>query len=135
MDATRFLKWDGRAQGRYEALRAHVLREEASRRVTPAQLSLGRVARFGVLGLLDHDPLGTAWGVFAIEQFQVELIPVGTADTSERVARLCAVLFALTTTPQGENHVARSPVRQSVDRNARERADHSEPVGGYLAVR
>ena len=39
------------------------------RRTTPARFAVGRLARFGLLGLLDHDPAGGAWGCRTVEPF------------------------------------------------------------------
>ena len=56
----------------------------------PAWFSLQRFQRFGLLGLLDRDPVGNAWGTRTLEPFQVELIPVGTGDSQ---GARCAPLY------------------------------------------
>src|SRR5438128_3316287 len=119
--AAHFLNLGGPAQERYEDLRSHVFTERLGHRLTPAQFDLARVARFGVLGLLDNDPLGVTWATHAVDQFDVELIPVGPADASERMARLCAVLYSLTTTPRGGDAATRRTVRPCLDGDAGER--------------
>ncbi|MFQ5879629.1 MAG: hypothetical protein ACE5IZ_05610 [Dehalococcoidia bacterium] len=130
-----FLALDGLAQQRYEHLRAYALLgcgEQA--RTTPARFSLQRFQRFGLLGLLDRDPMGQAWGTRTLERFQVEVIPVGTGDSTERAARLYTLLYDLITA-QGEEHDTSRPLRPGLYRTAREGGDDPEPVGRHRRVR
>ena len=62
-------------------------------RSTSARFCLARFIRYGLLGLLGRDPLGKAWGSRSVDAFQVEMVPVGVADTEERMARLSAILY------------------------------------------
>ena len=132
-----FLAWDGPVQQRYEALRAYMLlSRDQQRRATPARFCLGRFTRYGLLGLLDRDPLGKAWGWYTIEARQVELIPVGAVDTSERMTRLYAVLYGLTREIAGGDHnAARGALCTGVYRDAGEGTNDPEPASGYLALR
>ena len=63
--------------------------------MSPARFDIGRVERFGLFGLLERDPVGEAWHTSRIEDFQIEVIPVGTADATARTARLYAFLHQL----------------------------------------
>ena len=79
----------GRAQLRYEALRAYMLvPRERRARASAARFELSRFERFGLLGLLERDPVGEAWRADRVGTFHVEMIPVGTADTADRRTRL-----------------------------------------------
>lgn len=94
LDGSGFLAWDGYVQQRYEALRDYMLFPgPRQRRSTSARFCLARFIRYGLLGLLDRDPLGRAWGSRSVDAFQVEMVPVGVADTEERMARLSAILY------------------------------------------
>jgi hypothetical protein len=130
-----FLALDGLVQRRYEGLRAYALLGRGEqRRTMPAWFSLQRFERFGLLGLLDRDPVGNAWGTRTLERFQVELIPVGTRDSQGRSARLYALLYDLITM-QGEEHDTSRPVRPGFHRATREGTDHPEPAGHHHPVR
>ena len=83
-------------------------------RMSPVRFWLGRFDRFGLLGLLDRDPLGQSWGCCTLDSFEVELIPVGTADATERMSRLSAVLYALTAAAPPNN----APTETDVKREA-----------------
>ena len=137
LDAVRFLAWDGLAQPRYESLRTFMLLpRDQQQRVTPGRFCLARFNRYGFLGLLDRDPLGRAWGWSNVEAHQVELISIGTANATERMTRLYAVLYKLTTKIAGGDHNAtRGTLCTSFYGNAGERADDSEPVSDYLTLR
>lgn len=131
-----FLAIGGSAQARYEALRAYMLVPPSGRcRTTPLRFMLCRFERFGLLGLLDDDPLGAAWGTSRVEDFEVELIPVGTADASERAARLYAYLVHLLKTTPGDRNAQRCPLRPSLDGYAGEGSNDPEPVGSDRALR
>lgn len=137
LDAARFLLWDGLVQHRYEASRAYMLLPyERRQRTAPARFYLARLTRYGLLGLLDRDPLGRAWGWNIFETRQVELVPIGAADTTERMTRLYAVLYGLITkTAGGDQNAASGTIRTGFYRNAGEGTNNSEPVSVYLAVR
>ena len=84
-----FVALGGRAQQRYEALRAYMLvPREGRSRASAARFELSRFERFGLLGLLERDPVGEAWRADRVGTFHVEMIPVGTADTADRRTRL-----------------------------------------------
>ena len=88
-----FAALGGLAQQRYETVRSYMLLPSHERPQTSvARFLLTRVERFGMLGLLDRDPAGHAWGVTAAEPYHVEVVPVGTADAHVRAARLHEVL-------------------------------------------
>src|SRR5919109_2025138 len=119
-----FLALGGRAQQRYEALRGFMLLPRGQRpRSSSARFDLDRFARFGLVGLLECDPVGHAWWSRPSEGFQVVVTPVGTADAHDRRARLCAFLFALAS---GDRDEASRPLRPGLDGVAGEGADDPE---------
>ncbi len=94
LDGSVFLAWDGYVQQRYEVLRAYMLFTGThQQRTSSARFCLARFILYGRLGLLDRDLLGRAWGSCSVDTFQVEMVPVGVADTAERMARLSAILY------------------------------------------
>lgn len=126
----------GEPQTRYEALRAYMLLPSVQRpRTTPVRFDIGRVDRFGLLGLLECDPVGTEWVGGRVGGFQVQLIPVGTATAHDRWARLLTVLSDLVTTSAGGTHDPCCALRPRLDRNAGERTDDSQPTERDHAVR
>lgn len=126
----------GRAQERYEALRAFMLVPRERRpRASAARFDLSRFERFGLLGLLERDPVGEAWRAGRVGPFHVEMIPVGTADAADRRARLYQFLHQLATRPTGGEDASGSPVRPRLDRDAGEGADHREPARRGYALR
>src|SRR5919109_2450199 len=128
-----FLALGGRAQQSYEALRSFMLLPNGQRpRSSSARFDLDRFARFGLLGLLECDPVGHAWWSRPSEGFQVGVTPVGTADAHERRARLCAFLFALAS---GDRDEASRALRPGLDGVAGEGADDPESVGRAAPLR
>lgn len=106
-----FLAMGGRAQERYEALRAFMLVPRERRpRASAARFDLSRFERFGLLGLLERDPVGEAWRAGRVGLFHVEMIPVGTADAADRRARLYSLLHQLST-ESGQVHRTESLTR------------------------
>jgi hypothetical protein len=133
-----FVAIGGRAQQRYEALRAYMLLPRDRRsRASAARFELSRFERFGLLGLLERDPVGEAWRADRVGTFHVEMIPVGTADTADRRTRLYQFLYQLATGvtgPAGGEDASRSTVRSRLDRDAGEGANDQEPARrGYAA--
>ena len=41
-------------------------------RTSPARFDTGRVERFGLLGLLERDPVGQEWAATMVDGFQVQ---------------------------------------------------------------
>jgi len=131
-----FRLWGGEPQQRYEGLRAYMLLPSDQRpRTTSARFDIGRVERFGLLGLLERDPVGDAWIGGSVGDFQVQLIPVGTANAQDRWGRLFAVLSALLTTTAGETHDSCGTLRPCIDRNAGEGTDDSESAERDYGIR
>jgi hypothetical protein len=128
-----FDKAGGSAQQRYERVRAYALTPSHERpRVSPAQFDLRRFQRFGLLGLVDGQPLRRRWEA---SDFEVHVIPVGAEDAAERRTRLCELLAGLVMAPQGGEHATDSTVRTGVDGAAGEGGDDREPAGRDHAVR
>jgi hypothetical protein len=94
-----------------------------------ARFLLARVERFGMLGLLDRDPDGKAWGIAMADRFQVEVVPIGTADARVRVARLYEVLANLIVSRRGGCHDNGCAVCAGLDGGAGTGAHHPEPIG------
>ena len=63
LETAGFLTWDRPAQQRYEALRRSMLLSRGPQRTSPVPFFLPRFSSYGLLGLLDRDPLGTAWAL------------------------------------------------------------------------
>ncbi len=123
----------GPAQQRYERVRAYALTPAHQRpRVSPARFDLRRFQRFGLLGLVDGQPLRQRWEAC---DFEVHVIPVGAEDAAERRARLYELLTGLVGTPQGGEHATGSTVRTGVDGAAGEGGDDREPACRDHAVR
>ena len=119
----------GRAQQRYEVLRAYMLvPRDRRRRASAARFELSRFERFGLLGLLQRDPVGEAWRTDRVGTFHVEMIPVGTADAADRRTRLYQFLYQLATGPAGGDDATRCTVRPRLDRDAGEGANDQEPA-------
>lgn len=122
----------GRAQQRYEALRAYMLVPRDRRpRASAVRFELSRFERFGLLGLLERDPVGEAWRADRVGTFHVEMIPVGTADAADRRTRLYQFLHQLATGvtgPAGGEHATRCTIRSRLDRDAGEGANDQEPA-------
>jgi len=137
LNVIRFPVWDVLVQQRYENLRTFMLRHRDQQpRVTPRHFCLARFNRYGFLGLLDRDPLGSAWGWSIVEAYQVELISIGAADATERMIRLYPVLHRLVTRiAGGDNNATRGTLCTSFYGNAGKRADDSEPISEYLTLR
>jgi hypothetical protein len=104
-------------------------------RTTPVRFDIGRVERFGLLGLLERDPVGAEWAGGIVGDFQVQLIPVGTALVHDRWACLLTVLSDLIAMSPGGTHDPCCALRPRLNRNAGERTDHSEPAERDHAVR
>jgi hypothetical protein len=98
-------------------------------RTSVARFLLARVERFGMLGLLDHDPEGKAWGIAMAGRFHVEVVPVGTADARVRVARLYEVLADLIVSRRGGRYDNGRTVCSGLDGVAGTGANHPEPAG------
>lgn len=125
----------GRAQQRYEAVRAYMLLPKDRRsRASAARFEFSRFERFGLLGLLERDPVGEAWRVDRVGTFHVEMIPVGTADAADRRTRLYQFLYQLATRPAGGEHATHCTVRPRLDRDAGEGANDREPARRGYAV-
>jgi hypothetical protein len=137
LDSISFLAWDEEVQQRYETLRAYMLLPyDQQQGATPVRFCLARFTRYGFLGLLDQDPLGRAWGWSMVKTHQVELVSIDEADTSERMNRLFAVLYRLTTKiPGGDYNATCGTLRKGFYGNAGERADHPEPASSYHSLR
>ena len=137
LDTAGFLMWDGPVQESYEALRAYMLLPRGQQpQVAPARFYLARFTRYGLLGLLDRDPLGRAWGQYTVETRQVELVPINAVDTTERMARLYAALYRLTTKiPGGDHDAARSALCTGFYGDAGEGADYPESIGSHHTLR
>lgn len=134
-DQAGFLAQGGRAQVRYETLREYMLRPLSQRpRSSPARFDLNRYERFGLLGLLERDPVGEDWFSSDMGAFEVEVIPVATADGDERRTRLVAFLAQLITTPHGGEDDPGCPLCPSVHRDAGEGANDRQPARGRHAV-
>lgn len=130
-----FLAQGGRAQLRYETLREYMLRPAPQRpRASPARFDLDRYERFGLLGLLERDPVGGGWFSSDTAAFDIEVITVGAADGDERRARLVAFLAQLITTPQGGEDDSGCPLRPGFYRDAGEGANDPEPARRHHAV-
>jgi hypothetical protein len=126
----------GRAQKRYESLRAYMLVPKQQRcRTSAARFDLSRFERFGLLGLLERDPIGEAWRSDRVGSFHVEVIAVGSADAAARRARLYQFLYQLASGPEGDTDDSRSCLRSRVDGHARERANDCEPARRRYSLR
>jgi hypothetical protein len=100
-------------------------------RISPERFDLERFGRFGLLGLVDERPTRRA-----DDRFEVQVIPLGTEDASDRWARLCELLAGLVTQPEGGEPDATScPVRAGIDGLAGEGADDPEPARGHHGLR
>ena len=105
---------DCAAPGRYERLRAYVLRDPAERpRTSPEQFDLRRFNRFGVLGLAEGVVLRGA-----TTDFEVELVAAGAEDAAERLTRLCELLSGMLTPLPGGADATSRPLRQGFHRAA-----------------
>jgi hypothetical protein len=128
-----FASAGGSAQQRYESVRAYALTPANGRpRVSPAQFDLRRFHRFGLLGLVDGQPLRRRWEA---ADFEVHVIPIGTEDAAERQARLYELLAGLVTTPQGGEDATGCTVRTGLDGAAGEGRNDREPACRDHAVR
>jgi hypothetical protein len=109
-----------------------VLLDPARRpRISPERFDLERFRRFGLLGLVDQHPTRET-----TDAFEVQLMPLGTDDASDRWARLCELLAGLVTQPEGGEPDATScPVRAGFDGVAGEGADDPEPACRHHALR
>jgi len=122
-----FTSAGGRAQERYERVRAYALTAPAARpRVSPAQFDLHRFQRLGLLGLLDR-PVQSRQT--AASDFELEVIPLEANDAEERMARLCELLGGLLTEPGGGKDATSGAVCAGLDRAAGEGADDRQPTG------
>jgi len=111
-----------------------LLPERQRPRISPALFDLDRYQRFGVLGLLDHDPVGDGWFWSVHGALQVEVIAVGSADSGERRGRLLALLAQLIDPAQGGEDASGSPLRSRFHRDAGEGADHPQSARRHHAV-
>lgn len=109
--------------------------KERRPRTSAARFDLSRFERFGLLGLLERDPVGAAWRSDQVGSFHVEVIPVGTTDAVERRDRLCHFLHQLASGPEGNTDASRSALRARLDRDAGEGADDREPTRRGYALR
>jgi len=131
-----FVALGGRAQQRYEVLRAYMLLPREGRpRASAARFELSRFVRFGLLGLLERDPVGEAWRADRVGTFHVEMIPVGTADTADRWTHLYQFVYQLANRPTGGEHATRCTVRPRLDQDAGEGANNREPARRRCAGR
>jgi hypothetical protein len=122
-----FASAGGRAQARYERVRAYALTDPADRpRVSPAQFDLHRLQRLGLLGLLDR-PVHHART--AATDFELQLIPLVADDFEDRVARLCELLGGMLAERRGGENATSGTVCPGLDRAAGEGADDREPAG------
>jgi hypothetical protein len=111
----------GRAQARYERVRAYALTDPASRpRISPAQFDLRRFQRLGLLGLLDQPVRHMRTPTM---DFEVQLVLLATDDADDRMARLCDLLGRLVTEPRGGEDATRRTLCPSLDRTAGEGAN------------
>ena len=123
----------GSAQQRYERVRAYALIPTQDRpRVSPAQFDLRRFQRFGLLGLVDGQPLRRRWEA---ADFEVHVIPVGAEDAAERRARLYELLAGLVTPRQEGENATGSTVRTGLDGASGEGGNNREPACRDHAVR
>ncbi len=104
-------------------------------RTSPARFDLSRFERFGLLGLLERDPVGEAWRSDRVGAFDVEVIPIGTTDAAGRRARFYQFLYQLVTAPEGGLHASRGSLRSRLHRDAGEGADDREPARRGYALR
>lgn len=131
-----FMTLGGRAQKRYEGLRAFMLLPRQQRcRTSAARFDLSRVERFGLLGLLERDPMGEAWRSDRVGSFHVEVIAVGSVDAAARQTRLYQFLSQLVRGPEGETDDTRGCLRSGLDGDARERANDREPARRRRSLR
>jgi hypothetical protein len=122
-----FASAGGRAQERYERVRAYALTDSVDRpRVSPAQFDLHRFQRLGLLGLLDRPVrhLRTA-----ASDFELQVIPLEADDAEDRMARLCELLGGLLTEPKGGEDATSGAVCPGLDGAAGEGADDRQPAG------
>ena len=107
-------------------MRAYALTDPSQRpRVSPAQFDLRRFQRFGLLGLVDGQPLrrGSVGG-----DFEIHVIPLGAEDVRERLTRLCELLGGLLRNPQGGEDATGRTVREGLDGPAGEGGDDGEGI-------